>query len=251
MGTLESLVKDPWKDIRKDMYRNIEPKVELVALTQPLERLAKQGVTSGTLPAYCSRHCWESNKKYSEDAKENNEIDQLLTKRLLEMDHGTPFQATEYVFEVDGISKALQTQWVRHKIGVGWSFRSTRFVKASDNTYVYNTYDYIKEEEKVRELLKIDEEMAKTGVAAYDKKIALGATKQDARKFGPYAFSGHCAFFANARAIRHLMKLRLEKHAEWEIRRMCAMMLDELMRYTPEIFQDIYDKYSAAPAEQK
>ena len=238
-------IRDPWKKLRGDLYRNAEPQVELIALTTPLKSLEKKGITSGTLPAYTSRHCWESSVKYTEDAKNNYSLDKQLVQNLLLRGHDTPLQAVNYVFDVEAVSKTCQTQWVRHKIGVGWAFRSTRFVTASSNSFVYNTYDYIKEEEKVKELLALDEEINKKAIEIYDKKVALGSTKQDGRKVMPCAFATHCSFFANARAMRHFFNLRLEKHAEWEIRRLAVMLLEECMKHTPEIFSDIYEKYTA------
>ncbi|MDD3083529.1 MAG: FAD-dependent thymidylate synthase [Candidatus ainarchaeum sp.] len=237
-------LSDPWKELRKKLFRNTEPKVKIIAITQPLEELKQQGVESGTIPAYTARHCWESSNKYTDDPMENNKLDKQLIQNLIKMGHDTPLQALNYVFDVEGITKSLQAQWTRHKIGVGWSFRSTRYVSGSSNSFIYNTYDYIKEEEKVKELLSMDEEINKKAIEIFDKKIELGSTKQDARKVMPVQFATHCSFFANARAIRHLFKLRLDKHAEWEIRRMSAMMLEEIMKITPEIYQDIYDKYT-------
>lgn len=237
-------LKDPWKELRKNLFRNVEPNVELIAITQPLEKLSKQGIESGTIAAYTARHCWESSHKYSENPKENNELDKELTKNLIKMGHDTPLQAINYVFDIEGVTKSLQAQWTRHKIGVGWSFRSSRFVSGSSNTFVYNTYDYIEDEEKVKKLLELDEQTNKQAITVFDEKIKLGATKQDARKVMPVQFATHCSFFANARSIRHLLKLRLDKHAEWEIRRMSVMILEELMKINPEIYQDIYDKYT-------
>lgn len=243
-------LKDPWKNLRQNLYRNAEPQVKLIALTTPLEQLAAKGVTSGTIPAYTSRHCWESNVKYTEDPKNNYNLDRQLVGNLVKMGHDTPLQAVNYVFDVEAISKTIQTQWVRHKIGVGWTFRSTRFVTASSNSFVYNTYDYIADEEKVKQLYALDEEINKKAVEIYDKKLALGSTKQDGRKVMPCAFATHCSFFANARAMRHFFNLRLEKKAEWEIRRLAVMLLEESMKYTPEIFSDIYEKYTTENKEK-
>jgi thymidylate synthase (FAD) len=250
MSQKTEIFNDPWEGLRKELFRNIEPKIKLIAITTPTEEMVAKGLDSNTLAAYTSRHCWESTKKYSDDPKNNNEIDKLLTKKLIEMGHDTPLQAINYVFDVEGITKSLQAQWTRHKIGLGWSFRSTRYVTASSNSFVYNTYDYIKEKEKVEELLKLDEEMNKKAVETFDKKLELGSTKQDGRKVMPVSFATHCSFFANARAMRHLFKLRLEKHAEWEIRRMSGIMLEELMKVTPDIYSDIYEKYIAEEKKQ-
>ncbi len=242
----DKLSPDRWKELRKfmDLFRAVEPSVELIALTQPLKRLSSQGIKSETIPAYTARHCWESYDKYNEDPKNNYEQDKGLTKSLIKREHTTPLQAVNYVFDVLNTSKSLQAQWTRHKIGVGWSYRSTRFVEASGNNFVYNTYDYIENKEDVMKLLRIDEEVAKRAVEIYGKKRELKATKQDSRKIMPVEFATNCSFFANARALRHLFNLRLEKHAEWEIRRMAAMMLEEVMKYTPIIFEDIYEKFS-------
>lgn len=244
-------LRDPWKELRKDCYRNVEPSVKLIAITQPTKEMQEKGIDSNTLPAYTSRHCWESSTKYTDDPKSNNDLDKQLTQRLVQMGHDTPLQSVNYVFDIDGVSKALQAQWTRHKIGVGWSYRSTRYVKASGNQFIYNTYDYLTDETKVKELLKLDEEMNKKAIEIYDKKLELGSTKQDGRKVMPVSFSSHCSFFANARAMRHLFKLRLDKHAEWEIRRLSAMLLEEVMKYTPDIYIDLYEKYTTEKTSEE
>ncbi len=241
MGLTEHLFKDPWKDLRLGLFRNVEPRVKLIAITQPVRELAEKGVTPETIPAYTARHCYESFDKYNDDPTNNHSHDLKLTKSLILRDHQTPLQALSYVFDVFGTTKSLQAQWTRHKIGVGWSYRSTRFVEASGNEFVYNAYDYIQDEEAVKKLLSIDESINRRAIEVYGEKRELGATKQDARKIMPVQFATHCSFFANARSLRHLFNLRLDKHAEWEIRRMSAMMLDELMLHTPEVFRDIYD----------
>ena len=38
-----------------------------------------------------------------------------------------------------------------------------------------------------------------------------------------------------------MLNLRLKKSAEWEFRRLCGLILDEVMKQTPEVFQDIYE----------
>lgn len=243
MGEIvDALGTDPWKHIRAGMYRNAEPKVELIGMTQPTEAMRALGITSQTLPAYTARHCWESAGKYGTDPQVNEELDKGLTARLIKMGHTTPLQALTFTWDVSGTSKSLQAQWTRHKVGVGWCYKSTRFVESAGAGFVYNTYDYIKDESTVRQLLAIDEQTAKTAVESYGKKRALGATKQDARKVMPVEYDSHCAFFANARALRHLFDLRLAKKAEWEIRRMSAMLLENVMEVAPVVFQDIYDR---------
>jgi len=220
---------DKWKHLRKDLFRSVEPEVKLVAITQPLGEY-KNLCTPESLPAFTARASHESEGTKEDDIR--------LNKTLINLGHDTPLQAVEYVFYVSGITKSLQAQWTRHKIGIGWTFRSTRYVPASQNYFVYNTYDYINEEEKVKELLKIDETVAKQAIELFDKKITLGSTKQDARKIMPVFWATSCYFYTNARALRHLFKLRLDKAAEWEIRRMASIFFDICMQHTPSLFED-------------
>jgi len=227
---------DRWRHLREGLFRAVEPSVELVAITQPVNKW-KNLCTPETLPGFTARQSHESKGTMQDDIR--------LNKDLIRWDHTTPFQSVEFVFNVTGTTKSLQAQWTRHKIGVGWIYRSTRYVSAGGNNFVYCTYDYIDDEETVKKLLVIDEEVAKRAVEIFEKKISLGASKEDARKIMPVFFATNCYFFANARALRHLFKLRLAKNAEWEIRRMARMMFDVCMEWTPSFFEDLKDLRNA------
>lgn len=221
---------DRWKHLRKNLFRSVEPEIKLVAITQPTDEY-KDICTSETLPAFTARASHES--------KGTKEDDIRLNKVLIKLGHDTPLQAVGLVFYIGGVTKSLQAQWTRHKIGVGWTFRSTRYIPASKNCFVYNTYDYINKKEKVERLLKIDEAVAKQSIDLFEKRTSLGATKQDARKIMPVFWATFCYFYVNARSLRHLFKLRLDKAAEWEIRRMTAMLFDVCMESTPSLFEDL------------
>jgi len=220
---------DRWKSLRKDLFRNTELSVKLIAITKPVGRY-KKICTTETLPAFTARASHESEGTVKDDKR--------LNEDLIKWKHTTPFQAVQFVFYVNGITKSLQNQWVRHKIGVGWTFRSTRYISASENSFVYPTYDYIDNEETVKELLFIDEGMAREGIETFDAKRKLGATKQDSRKVMPVFWNTPCYFYVNARALRHLFSLRLQEAAEWEIRRLHRAMLKIVKKKTPSLFKD-------------
>ena len=221
-----------WRYLRKDLFRSVEPLTKIVAITQPVGEY-KELCTAETLPAFTARASHESEGTIEDDIR--------LNKVLLKHGHTTPFQAVGFVFYVSGITKSLQAQWTRHKIGTGWTFRSTRYISANQNCFVYNTYDYIDDERKVKKLLKIDEESARRAIMSFDEKVGLGSTKQDARKIMPVFWATSCYFYVNARALRHLFELRLDKAAEWEIRRMTAMLFDICMKNTPSLFENLQD----------
>jgi len=222
-------MKDRWKHLRKNLFRSVEPKIELVLMSEPQGRF-KQLLTTEIAPGFTARASHESKGATKDDIR--------LNKLLIKRGHHTPLEAVCFTFRVYGITKSLQNQWVRHRIGVGWTYRSTRNISADQNEFVYCTYDYLNNEEKVKKLLRIDEATAEEAVYSYGRKIELGATKQDARKIMPVELNCSGYFFCNARALRHLFSLRLKKEAEWEIRRMSQMLLEIVLRETPSLFED-------------
>jgi flavin-dependent thymidylate synthase len=223
---------DPWKHLRQDLFRNVELLVELVAITRPVGRFVNLCITE-TLPGFTARASHESKGTQEDDLRLNGD--------LIKMVHLTPLESVCFTFFVSGITKSLQNQWVRHRIGVGWTFRSTRFVPADKNNFVYCTYDYIDDGQKVQKLLAIDEEKAKKAIEDYEEKRKLGATKQDSRKIMPVFWNTPCYFYCNARSLRYFFNLRLDKKAEWEIRRMARMMFEIVIQETPSLFRDFME----------
>lgn len=227
---------DRWAHLRKGLFRAVEPHVELYALTQPVNKF-KEIFNPETLPGFVARQSHESKGTIEDDIR--------LNKDLIQWEHTTPFQFTQFVFNVTATSKSVQAQWTRHKIGVGWIYRSTRYVDAIANSFIYNTYDYLDDEDEVKEILARDEAWAKAAIEEYDWRRKRKVTKEDARKVMPVMFATNCYYESNSRAMRHLFKLRLAKKAEWEIRRMSRMMWDVCMEWTPSHFEDLKELRSA------
>lgn len=222
-------MNDRWKYLRQGLFRNTEPQVELLAITRPVGRFVEL-CTTETLPGFTARASHESDGTQDDDLR--------LNRFLIKRGHNTPLESVCLSFYVCGITKSLQNQWVRHRIGVGWTYRSTRFVPANENTFVYCTYDYIDDQEKVKQLLAIDEEIAKRAIEAYDIKRSLGATKQDSRKIMPVFWNTPCYFYCNVHSLRYMFGLRLASDAEWEIRRMSKMMFEIVIQEIPSLFED-------------
>jgi len=54
----------------------------------------------------------------------------------------------------------------------------------------------------------------------------------------PNALESQIVFSANFREFRTVFNLRLEKAAQWEIRRVCLEMLKILQQHAPSVFGD-------------
>lgn len=205
-----------------ELYKQVEPKVKLIGTTVMFEEN-----DINTLPGRMAR------KSYSSKGD-----DEKLTKRLLKSDpqHTTPFEFANWVFEIDGISRACMMQLDRHRHASFVQF-SSRYVNSTEQGYVYNLYSYMTPEEAESRLSR-DSEHNERCENAYKTAIISGVNKQDARKLLPVSKATGTVMSMNSLALRNLFKLRLDKHAEWEIRRMTRMMYDIVKKIAPLHFDE-------------
>ncbi len=220
-----------WKHLRTDLFRNEEPRIELVGLTTPVPELASQGVTTEALPAYTARQSHESEGTPEDDLR--------LNRKLVSWGHHTCLEAVQFVYLVTGVSKSLAGQWTRHRIGIGWTFRSTRYVKANRNAFVYPALEYIDSEDRVAEVYRAYEREHRRAMEVYEEIAALGVRNQELRRLMPVGWATSAYVYVNARALRHFFELRLDSSAEWEIRRLAYLMLDDAMAHAPSLFEDL------------
>jgi thymidylate synthase (FAD) len=223
-----------WKDLRKDLYRNEEPGIKLIGMTTPSQEIADLGVTTETLPAYTARQSHESEGTYEDDLK--------LNKKLISWEHHTCLEAVQFVYYVTGVSKSLAGQWTRHRIGIGWTFRSTRYVKANKNQFIYPALEYLDTEDTVRSALEIYQREHMRAMDVYEELKALGVRNQELRRLMPVGWSTAAYVYVNARSLRHFFGLRLDKSAEWEIRRLAYLMFNDVMAIAPTLFEDLLNE---------
>lgn len=219
-----------WKDLRKNLYRNEEPRIRLIGMTMPTEEMVHQGVTTETLPAYTARQSHESEGTYEDDLR--------LNKKLIGWGHHTCLEAVQFVYYVTGVSKSLAGQWTRHRIGIGWTFRSTRYVKANKNMFIYPALEYLDSEETVKTVYAAYEREHSHAMNVYEELQGLGVRNQELRRLMPVGWSTAAYVYVNARSLRHFFELRLEKSAEWEIRRLAYLMFNDAMSIAPSLFHD-------------
>ncbi len=223
-----------WQYLRQDLFRNEEPKIKLIGLTTPTGEMTSQGVTTETLPAYTARQSHESEGTHEDDLR--------LNKKLITWGHQTCLEAVQFVYYVTGVSKSLAGQWTRHRIGIGWTFRSTRYVKANKNMFIYPALEYVDSEEQVKAVYQAYAREHRHSMEVYEELQALGVRNQELRRLMPVGWSTAAYVYVNARSLRHFFELRLEKSAEWEIRRLAYLMFNDVMSIAPTLFEDLMDE---------
>lgn len=166
----------------------------------------------------------------------NNEMTpekcQTLITKLLEMGHESPFEHASFTFGIEGVSRALTHQLVRHRIA-SYTQQSQRYVDGSDFNYIVPPK--IKENDDLHQLFI--ETMKQLG-EKYDELKTI-APKEDARFILPNAAETKIIVTMNARSLFNFFKLRSEEHAQWEIRALAKEMLRLCKDAAPAIFNGV------------
>jgi len=163
--------------------------------------------------------------------KLTNEKVRELLDRLKRSGHLSPFEHASFTFGIEGISRVTSHQLVRHRIA-SYSQQSQRYVKMSNADFVIPPS--IKKNESALELLSNVNELAK---ATYNKLIELGIPEEDARYVLPQGITTKIIVTMNARELLHFFNLRCCLRAQWEIRIMANLMLKEVKKVAPIIFE--------------
>jgi len=165
--------------------------------------------------------------------RQNEESDRKLIRQLIRRGHLSVLEHAAATFRVRGCSRAFTHQLVRHRL-CSFSQQSQRYVKESGFTTV--TPPRIKENPSA---LKIYDEMLEKSRRAYRRLLEIGVKKEDARFILPNAVVSEIVFSANFRQLRHMMILRGDPHAQWEIREVFIRIGTILKEIAPDCFFDL------------
>lgn len=150
--------------------------------------------------------------------------------RIVGMGHHSVIEHASFTFSVEGVSRALTHQLVRHRIA-SFSQQSQRYVSMKDATYVT---PHTVSEDPERERL-FGETM--DGIwNAYNKLVESGVPAEDARYLLPNGCTTNITITMNARELLHFFSLRCCTRAQWEIREMADEMLRLCSDVSPTIF---------------
>jgi len=162
-----------------------------------------------------------------------------LIKAAKKMGHFGVLEFAHFTFSVKNVSRALTHQFVRHRL---FSFcqQSQRAVdvEGEDNkpSYIYPDSIQMMGEDAVQDYDMMMEEI----FTSYTRfKDVYKMEPEDARFLLPNACATNIVVSGNARVWLHFFKLRLDPHAQWEIRKMAKIMYEECLRLAPSIFEEI------------
>ena len=147
--------------------------------------------------------------------------------------HLSTLEHASYTFAVDGVSRALTHQLVRHRLA-SYNQQSQRYVKFADGVPVVKPAS-IEQNDEASDLF--DKTVAAVE-AAYARLLELGVPAEDARYLLPNAAESKIVITMNVRELLHFFSLRCCNRAQWEIRELAWRMLELARPTAPFIFVD-------------
>ena len=153
---------------------------------------------------------------------------------VIKSGHLSTLEHASYTFAVDGVSRALTHQLVRHRIA-SFNQQSQRYVKFTDGVPVVKPGTVASDEEASR----LFDETVDAIEAAYARLLELGIPAEDARYLLPNAAESKIVITMNVRELLHFFSLRCCNRAQWEIREMAHRMLELARPTAPYIFMDV------------
>lgn len=182
--------------------------------------------------AIAARQCYSANNSSGIAEKLSTEDIGKFIQKLFTLGHYSPFEHVTFTFAIDGVSRALSHQLVRHRIA-SYSQRSQRYV--SEREFEYVTPKNILNNQKA---INVYNDIMDKIEEAYGILRSKGVPKEDARFVLPNACTTKIIVTMNARSLFNFFSHRCCNRAQWEIREMAKLMLQEVKKVAPNIFKN-------------
>jgi thymidylate synthase (FAD) len=207
---------------RKPPSRGIEVKL-LDQSSDPIRslymayRVAYSALTPGQIEA-----------RIADDRITREQMLEFIEKRL-ETGHASPLEQVWFEFGISGVTRAFSHQFVRHHMGISFEQQSQRYVTFKGGEFPYTVPESVR-----RAGLVDDMNAAFEGLATlYDRMVQAGVPAEDARFVLPNATNTNFKVTVNLLELLHIADLRLCTRAQWEFRKVVALMRAEVMRKLP------------------
>ncbi|HKV49804.1 MAG TPA: FAD-dependent thymidylate synthase [Gemmatimonadaceae bacterium] len=169
--------------------------------------------------------------------------------------HGSVLEHATYSLLLEGVSRSLTHELVRHRAGFAYSQLSQRYVDESEANFVVppaiigdedlETAWREQMQEAQRSYVMLVEHLMKRYAWVADKVHRRKMAREGARGVLPNSTETKIVATANARAWRTMLELRSSEGAELEIRRAAVAVLRVLTAEAPALFSD-FEIYDAA-----
>lgn len=190
--------------------------MELISITPDAEKLIE---TAGRT-------------SYLSFAAKGEKTERKFVRTLLRKGHYSVLEHATATFRISHVSRAFTHQLIRHRL---CSFTQQSQRNVDESHFAYVEPDTILSNRKAHAIFSRSMEEARD---AYFKLCELGIEREDARFVLPNATESQITVTANLREWRHIIELRGDPTAQWEIRKTMIEILKVLKNNAPAVFED-------------
>jgi thymidylate synthase (FAD) len=166
-----------------------------------------------------------------DDERISEETMRSFVEERLATGHTSPLEQVWFEFGISGVSRAFSHQFVRHRVGISFEQQSQRYVSYKDGSFPYTvpkTVEAAGMGERMESLFRDAGDL-------YREMLEAGIPAEDARFLLPNATNTNFKITVNFAQLLHMCDLRLCTRAQWEFRRVAALMRAAVMRVAPEM----------------
>lgn len=224
----------------------VQPKVTLLAYTPDPEKVI----------AGAAKLCYSSSSPSELMDNLTEESAGKFLNMLMGFGHASPIEHASFTFGIEGVSRALTHQLVRHRVA-SYSQKSQRYVNEGQFNYIMppeveNNPEakerFIEAMEKAQEAYDViaesltEKHKQELMAQGLDEKAALSKAEklanEDARFVLPNACETMIVATMNGRELLHFFEVRTCNRAQWEIRDLAKEMLKQAYEKAPILFKD-------------
>jgi thymidylate synthase (FAD) len=155
-----------------------------------------------------------------------------VLKTVISSGHTSTLEHASYTFAIDGVSRAMTHQLVRHRLA-SYSQQSQRYVSYEAPAFIVPPE--VDGDPEARQLFL---NACGDAFLAYRALLDGGVAPEDARYLLPNAMETKIVVTMNVRELLHFFELRCCKRAQWEIREVALKMLELAEPTAPYVFMD-------------
>jgi thymidylate synthase (FAD) len=206
------------------------------------------------LAEFAGRLCYMSQKNPA------NRSTRDYLENIKKQGHGSVLEHANYTLLLEGVSRSLTHELVRHRAGFAYSQLSQRYVDESDANFVVppailgdaklEAAWTAQMESALAAYIAMVEQLMERYSWVADKVHRRKMAREAARAVLPNATETKIVVTANVRGWRTMLELRSSEGAEAEIRRLAIAVLGVLRGLAPGFFADfeVYEGADRLPA---
>lgn len=219
------------------------------------DRMVREDIPSAeALVEFGGRECYKSwEPGLNPNVTKVREDSKAYLGNILESGHGSVLEHANFSFTFSNVSRVFTHEFVRHRAGVAVSQESMRYVRLDDIPFWFPDWALQDAEllERLTQHVKQSEYLQFWMAKHFDLDnplVPFGEKKAKTsfmRRFAPGGHATHMLATINVRALRHIIAMRTNIHAEEEIRIVCDQLAEITLAEVPNLMQDYHRNENA------